>query len=235
MVKEKHKRTDDPGAMSAGDGQLDVSPPNVEEAQPLAGGGPRPAAAAVGPEGTASPAADGESQGAAGPPTDGVGVGNGSAASAALEQELAALRRDLKDASERHLRLAAEFDNYRKRMERERAELWGRAQGEIASRLLDTLDDLERVAHHSETATAQTLHEGVQLIERKLRSALTTAGLEDVEAENASFDPQVMEAVAVMPAESPEDDEVVSDVFQRGYRFKGQLLRAARVRVKKHE
>jgi molecular chaperone GrpE len=157
------------------------------------------------------------------------------ATAAALQEELEGLRRDLREASERHLRLAAEFDNYRKRVERERAELWSRAQGEIAARLLDTLDDLERVAHHSESASAQTLLEGVQLIERKLRGALSAAGLEEVSAENAAFDPRVMEAVALVPTGSPEEDDTVSDVFQRGYQFKGQLLRAARVRVKKHD
>jgi len=209
MVKDKQQRSEDPGAAGAGDGQVDLAPPEVDTAR-----------APAEPD-----------------PSDPVAAGAGAApeSAAALEQELEALRRDLKDASDRHLRLAAEFDNYRKRVERERAELWSRAQADIAARLLDTLDDLERVAHHTENATAQALHEGVQLIERKLRGTLAAAGLEEVAAENASFDPKVMEAVAVVAAESPEDDDVVSDVFQRGYLLKGQLLRAARVRVKKHD
>jgi molecular chaperone GrpE len=232
MVKEKHKRTEDPAAMGAGDSQLDLSPPNVSAVQPVVTGPAERAAAAAGASATPEGASARPSGWAGAVPNGADGDG---LAGSALAAELDVLRSDLKDASERHLRLAAEFDNYRKRMERERAELWGRAQGEIAARLLDTLDDLERVAHHSETATAQTLHEGVQLIERKLRNVLVAAGLEVVAAENANFDPQVMEAVAVAPAEGPEDDDVVLDVFQRGYRFKGQLLRAARVRVKKHD
>ena len=155
-------------------------------------------------------------------------------ASSAVNEELETLRRERQEATDRHLRLAAEFDNYRKRSERERTELWPRAQGELAGRLLDIMDDLERVAHHSENATAQTLLEGVQLVEKKLRTVLSAAGLEPIDAENAQFDPNSMDAVAMVPAESPEDDDVVSDVFQKGYRFKGQLLRPARVRVKKH-
>lgn len=144
-----------------------------------------------------------------------------------LEQELAT-------AGDRHLRLAAEFDNYRKRVERERVESWTRAQAELAGRLLDALDDLERVVMHGSGSGSDALLEGVQLVERKLRQALQAAGLEEVEAENAQFDPNAMEAVAMVATSSPEDDDVVSDVFQRGYRFRGTLLRPARVRVKKH-
>jgi molecular chaperone GrpE len=72
------------------------------------------------------------------------------------------------------------------------------------------------------------------MVERKLRQSLQAAGLEEVDAAGATFDPNSMEAVAMVPAESQEDDDVVSDVFQRGYRFKGTLIRPARVRVKKH-
>jgi molecular chaperone GrpE len=76
--------------------------------------------------------------------------------------------------------------------------------------------------------------EGVKLVERKLRQALAAAGLETVEADGARFDPNTMEAVAMVAAESAAEDDVVSDVFQRGYTFRGALLRPARVRVKKH-
>ena len=234
MVKDKQKRMD-PAAMGAGDSQIDLAPPNAEHTQPL-GGAAQPASEPAAPalaEGDAVAGASSAPETLA-PEPAAAADGAADLRAAVLDEELDGLRRDLNDATDRHLRLAAEFDNYRKRVERERSDLWSRAQAEIAGRLLDTLDDLERVAHHSESATAEALHEGVQLIERKLRNVLAAAGLEEIAAENASFDPQVMEAVAVVPTESPEDDDVVSDVFQRGYRFKGQLLRAARVRVKKH-
>jgi len=145
-----------------------------------------------------------------------------------------ALQRELAAASDRYLRLAAEFDNYRKRSERERSETWNRAQADLTGRLLDALDDLERVSQHAAGATVESLLQGVQLVERKLRSALSSAGLEDVEAEGAAFDPNAMEAVAMVGTDSRDEDDVVSDVFQRGYAFKGTLLRPARVRVKKH-
>jgi molecular chaperone GrpE len=143
------------------------------------------------------------------------------------------LQRQFATLNDRHLRLAAEFDNYRRRSERERAELHTRAQGELATRLLDALDDLERVTHYAEAAP-DSLLPGVQLVERKLRQSLQSAGLEAIDPAGERFDPNSMEAVAMVAAESAADDDVVSDVFQRGYAFKGALLRPARVRVKKH-
>lgn len=151
-----------------------------------------------------------------------------------IESDIDELRREFSTLSDRHIRLAAEFDNYRKRIDRERVDVWGRAQAELAGRLLDSLDDLERVGHHAGASDVGSLLEGVQLVERKLHQALRAAGLEEVEADGARFDPTSMEAVAIVEAGTPEEDDVVSDVFQRGYRFKGILIRPARVRVKKH-
>jgi molecular chaperone GrpE len=150
------------------------------------------------------------------------------------DDRVGALERELATTSDRMLRLAAEFDNYRKRSERERSETWTRAQADFAGRLLDALDDLERVVQHAEGTAGDSILQGVQLVERKLRQVLASAGLEAVEADGAPFDPNVMEAVAMVGADSKDEDDVVSDVFQRGYTFKGTLLRPARVRVKKH-
>ena len=143
---------------------------------------------------------------------------------------------ELQQVRERHLRLAAEFDNYRKRVEREKAESWSRAQAQLAEKLLDVLDDLQRVAQlNPETTTAQSVMEGTQLVERKLLRALESAGLEEVQAEGQAFDPSVHEALMTVPAESRDEDHTVADVFQKGYRLKGTLLRPARVRVKRFE
>lgn len=150
-----------------------------------------------------------------------------------IEHDLESLQRDLAIASDRYLRLAAEFDNYRKRVEKERTDTWGRAQADLAGRLLDVLDDLERFIEHGERSP-DPLIEGVQLVDRKLRQALGAAGLQVIEAEGAAFDPNSMEAVAMVETDSRDEDDTVSDVFQRGYSFKGMLLRPARVRVRKH-
>lgn len=150
--------------------------------------------------------------------------------------ELEHLQAEMQGLNDRHLRLAAEFDNYRRRIDRERTELHARAQAELVKRLLDVLDDLQRVAHYNpETTSVQALMEGVQLVEKKFRHALESAGLEPIEAEGEFFNPATMEALMTMPAEHPEEDEVVADVLQKGYRFGSMLVRPARVRVKKYE
>jgi molecular chaperone GrpE len=167
---------------------------------------------------------------------DGAAIDDEEAEAAVVSGEIAALQAQLTDASEKHLRLAADFDNYRRRVERDRSDNLARAQAGLVKKLLDVMDDLERVAHHGDQkVSAQALLEGVQLIERKLRQALESAGLEHVAASGERFDPQTMEAVASVPAESAEEDDTVSDVFQKGYRFNGVLVRPARVRVRKHD
>jgi molecular chaperone GrpE len=145
----------------------------------------------------------------------------------------ASLKRHLNDQRDKYLRLAAEYDNYRKRTTRERAEAYARAQGDLAKQLLDALDDLARFAHvDPATVDASTVVQGVEMVEKKTLKALTGAGLEIIDPVNQSFDPKLHEAVATEPALSPEDDHVVSRVFQSGYLFNGQLLRPARVVVK---
>lgn len=143
---------------------------------------------------------------------------------------------ELETTRERYLRLAAEYDNFRKRTERERAETWSRAQAQLVERLIDPLDDLQRVAEHSnDSATAESLVEGFQIFERKLTRTLESLGLETLEPSGDDFDPAVHEAVMTTPAEAPEQDDTVAQVFQRGYQFKGILLRPARVQVRKYE
>lgn len=143
--------------------------------------------------------------------------------------ELSAMR-------DRHLRLAAEFDNYRKRVERERGESWVRAQAQLAEKLLEPLDDLQRIADFDPaTTSASALHEGAEMVEKKFLRALEAAGLELIDAAGKPFDPTVHEAITTGPTSVREEDDTVGDVFQKGYRFKGVLLRPARVRVRKHE
>jgi molecular chaperone GrpE len=153
-----------------------------------------------------------------------------------VSSEIAALQSALNDVSQQRIRLAADFDNYRKRVERDRAEQVARGQTSLIQRLLDVLDDLERVAHHADpNISTQALAQGVELVERKFKQVLEGAGLEPIEANDARFDPQTMEAVASVPTQDPELDDTVHDVFQKGYRYNGVLIRPARVRVRKHE
>jgi molecular chaperone GrpE len=139
----------------------------------------------------------------------------------------------LAEQQDRYLRLAAEYDNYRKRTARERGEQTTRAQADLVKQLIDGLDDLSRFAHVDPATTDPvTIVKGVEMVEKKLLKALSSAGLEVIDPINQTFDPTVHEAVATEPALSPEDDHVVSRVYQAGYRFGGQLLRPARVVVK---
>lgn len=152
-----------------------------------------------------------------------------------LASELEDLRSEIDRYNERHLRLAAEFDNYRKRTERDRQTLAARLQADLISSLLDVVDDLERVAETGETTTAAAVVEGVRLVERKFLNVLAAAGLDPIDAEGEPFDPEVMEAVATVPTDDIAHDHKVADVFQRGYRLGDILVRPARVRVLSYE
>lgn len=151
---------------------------------------------------------------------------------------VAELKGELDDLNDRHLRLAAEFDNYRKRNERDRDTLAARLQVDLVRPLLEILDDLERV---SESGSAdqgggvESVAEGVRLVERKFRSVLEAAGLEALDVAGQPFDPAVMEALMTVPTDDPERDDHVADVFQKGYRFRNVLIRPARVRVLKFD
>lgn len=151
-----------------------------------------------------------------------------------MEPDVQAIRRledQLEQERDRHLRLAAEYDNFRKRAARERAELADRSQAALVGRLLDALDDLERLVADGASATAEQVHLAVGLVDRKLKKELLAAGLERIDPVGAPFDPSLHEAVSTLPPPSPEQDHQVSATFQAGYRFKGALVRPARVQV----
>ncbi len=145
-----------------------------------------------------------------------------------------ALARELAELRDRHLRLAAEFENYRKRTREDVLSAGVRGQAALIGLLLDVLDDFERVHDvDAEHATLESVIEGVELVERKMSRVLAEAGLEVFEPEGAPFDPETMEAVLRIPVEDPELDDTVDQVLQRGVIFKGHLVRPARVAVRK--
>ncbi len=147
----------------------------------------------------------------------------------------AGLQEELDQLNDRHLRLAAEFTNYRRRAEGERVEIWSRAQADMVRKFADALDDLQRVgAWQADATTVEALVEGVDLVERKFRQALEAAGVEVLDPVGERFDPNTMEAMMRVPADSDEEDDMVHDVMQKGYMLKGHLVRPARVSVKKH-
>ena len=184
--------------------------------------------------GVDAPPQDQETDPAAGDATGQAGSG-GDAANGAVGEEVEQLRGELNALNDRHLRLAAEFDNYRKRNQREREALAARLQGDLISSLLEVLDDLERVAASAADATVESVIEGARLVEKKFTGVLEAAGLEPLDAEGKRFDPEVMEALMTVPTDDRSRDDHVADVFQRGYRFQDRLVRPARVRVLKYD
>jgi molecular chaperone GrpE len=147
-------------------------------------------------------------------------------------QAIRRLEDELAEARDRHLRLAAEFDNFRKRALREREEIGHRSQAALAVRLLDVIDDLDRVvAGATSPSTGDVMHQALVLIDKKLRKELEAAGLERIDPVGQPFDPSIHEAVSVIPPGPGQVDHTVSATFQAGYRFKGALIRPARVQV----
>lgn len=169
-------------------------------------------------------------------PEEGVfdeGAGAEEGAGAAGTMSVDALRAELAAEHDRYLRLAAEYDNFRRRSQRERQEAAARGQAELVRSLLDPFDDLDRFANvDPASTTASIVTEGVAMVERKMARALQAAGLEIVNPVDAPFDPALHEAVATTPAASADEDSTVAQVYQLGYVFGGQLLRPARVVVR---
>jgi molecular chaperone GrpE len=160
----------------------------------------------------------------------------GDDAPVAVDDQLVELEREITLERDKYLRLAAEFDNFRKRMIKERLEAEGRGQAELVRHMLDALDDIARFAHVDPDVTeSKTLVEGVAMVEKKLDKSLRAAGLETVNPRGDKFDPSLHEAVATEPASTKDEDGTVSQVYQVGYTFRGQMLRPARVVVRQYQ
>jgi molecular chaperone GrpE len=145
-----------------------------------------------------------------------------------LEKEKAALQETV-------LRARAEFDNFRKRVARERDEANKRAGTDIISELLPVLDNFARAVEAAKNAgEAESVVSGVEMIHQQFRSALMSKGLEPIEALNKPFDPNFHEAVAVEARDDVEDNRVVA-VLQDGFTLSGRLIRPAMVRVAKKQ
>src|SRR6185503_11327470 len=147
--------------------------------------------------------------------------------------EIARLEAAANAERDKHLRLAAEFDNYRKRVVKERQEAGAKGQADLVQGLVEVLDDIMRFAHlDPSTVDSATVVQGVAMVERKIMKTLSGHGLELIDPAGRPFDPAFHEAVGTEPAASPDEDHLVARVYQAGYVFRGQLLRPARVVVK---
>ena len=148
------------------------------------------------------------------------------------EEAVVRLEGEVADLKDKYLRLAAEYDNFKKRSVKERTEAWQRAQADLVQRLVDGLDDLARFAHVDPAQTdAKTIHDGVDMVERKIWKTLDAVGVTRIDQIGVPFDPHVHEAVTTQPADDPAKDHVVAAVLQPGYQMAGTLIRPARVVV----
>jgi molecular chaperone GrpE len=151
---------------------------------------------------------------------------------AELEERLAEAEKERDERTDDLKRVAAEFDNYRKRVARDQQSLAARAHERLVKELLPVLDDLERALHAAEEHEEAKLEHGVRLVHRELQEALAKEGLEEIET-NGHFDPHVHEALLSQP--SAHDDGAILEVLQKGYRLGDRVLRPARVVVSQGE
>ena len=170
----------------------------------------------------------------------GVGAGGGALESLpeaeVLLAELEEARIETAELKDRHLRLAAEFDNFRRRTRQEQLQLRALAQADIARSVLPTLDDLARWRDiPNESTSVEALDQGLDLILRNLAKALEEHGVQRIEAENEVFDPEWHQALMTSEASRPDEDQTISRVFLNGYRLGDLLVRPAQVEVRNWE
>ena len=174
------------------------------------------------------PSADDESATAPGTtPEDGSKVA--SVPTAELEAELAKSREQCAAYLDRAARIQAEFDNYRKRNARQQEEYRDYALADALKTLLPILDSLDR-ALKTNAASLDEYRSGIELIDKQFHDALARLGVQPVEAEGESFDPNLHQAVQMVDTDETPDNTVI-DELQRGYKLKDRLLRPAMVRV----
>ncbi|MFH1120637.1 MAG: nucleotide exchange factor GrpE [Bacteroidota bacterium] len=180
----------------------------------------------------------------AGKAAEGIGINN-SAAPGVAENEgpagetkpnpediIAELNKKCEDLNDKFLRLYSEFDNYRKRVIKEKSELSKTASEEVITGLLPVLDDFERaIGTFDKVETVEPLKEGTLLIYNKFKNSLVQKGLLESEAIGLPFNTDFHEAIANVPAASEEEKNKILDVAQKGYTLNGKVIRFAKVVV----
>ena len=149
-----------------------------------------------------------------------------------LIKELENAQKEVEDLKDKHLRLSAEFDNYRKRTLKEKAELIKNGAEKTMTAILPILDDFERAIKNMETSEEnKAMKEGVELIHSKFLKILAQEGLQKIETEGKDFDTDFCEAIALIPAPSEELKGKILDCVQTGYMLNDKVIRHAKVAV----
>lgn len=144
-----------------------------------------------------------------------------------VEEQLA---QDLASEKDKHLRLFAEFENYKRRTSKERVELFKTANQEVLQAMLPVLDDFDRALVEISKSEDENLLRGVTLIHEKLRNTLTSKGLEEVEVKAGdAFDADFAEAITQIPAPSDKMKGKIVDVIEKGYKLGDKIIRFPKV------
>jgi molecular chaperone GrpE len=137
---------------------------------------------------------------------------------------------ELADLKDKYLRLAAEFENYKRRTTKERADLFKTANQELMTALLPVLDDFDRARHHTkDTDDANAVRESIDIIHNKLQKTLNQKGLAPMETTGGAFDPDLHEAITQIPAPSDDLKGKIVDEVERGYYLGDKVIRHAKV------
>ena len=173
-------------------------------------------------------------------PADGTGDGEAGASdpaaaaapgpAAATSDRMATLEAEKNDARERMLRIAAEFENYKKRVRKEQSESEAKARESVIRDMLEVIDNLERAVAVGEGADPKALQQGVQLVLRLFGNKLERYDVKPFDAKGQAFDPRLHDAISQVPTADAPPGSVVNEV-QKGYRIGDRLLRPAMVSV----
>lgn len=149
-----------------------------------------------------------------------------------IEEQLEAAKKEVEQYKDKYLRAVAEFDNYRKRTLKEKAELILNGSEKAIAAVLPILDDMERaIANGEKTEDLNVLREGMSLIYTKFQKVLESIGVKEIETADADFDTDVHEAIAMVPGMGDDKKGKVLDCVQKGYKLNDKVIRHAKVAV----
>ena len=149
-----------------------------------------------------------------------------------LQQSLKEAENKIEELQDKYLRLSAEFDNFRKRTNKEKAEIIKNGAEKTILAILPILDDMERaISNMHKSNDADALREGVELINNKFLKTLSKEGLSKIETENADFNTDYHEAIAMLPAADEQQKGKIIDCIQTGYLLNDKVIRHAKVAV----
>ena len=158
----------------------------------------------------------------------------GSELSEGNDEEIEKLQAEVAELKDKHLRMLAEFDNFRRRTAKERVELTQTAGKDVIQSLLVVMDDMDRASKQLETTTdISVLKEGISLVFSKFRNIMQQKGLKAMDADKVEFNPDMHEAITEIPAPNDKMKGKILDVVEQGYYLNDKLIRHAKVVVGK--